>query len=133
MSLGDPLRDGVARLAPGLDEPTAAGSGIGQAFLVLTALTDKPRHGYGIVALVLELSDGRVPLSVGTLYGVLDRLAAQGSVVRDRDETHLGRLRRYYRLTPQGADELAIEADRLAASARLATSRLSLGLAGGIP
>lgn len=103
-----------------------------QAFLVLTALTDEPRHGYGIVALVLELSNGRVQLSVGTLYGVLDRLATQGSVVRDRDETHQGRLRRYYRLTPQGADELAIEADRLAVSARLATSRLSLRLAGGI-
>lgn len=103
-----------------------------QAFLVLTALTDQPRHGYGVVALVAELSGGRVQLSVGTLYGVLDRLAAQGSVARDRDETHQGRLRRYYRLTPQGADELAAEAERLAASARLATSRLSLRLAGGV-
>lgn len=97
-----------------------------QAFLVLTALTDEPRHGYGIVALVSELSQGRVHLSVGTLYGVLDRLAAQGSVARDRDEEHRGRLRRYYRPTPQGADELAVEAQRLADSARLATARLSL-------
>ncbi len=32
----------------------------GQAFFVLTALADGPRHGYGIVGEVAELSRGRV-------------------------------------------------------------------------
>ena len=52
----------------------------GQAFFVLTALADGPRHGYGIVREVTELSQGRVKLKIGSLYGVLDRLAADGMI-----------------------------------------------------
>jgi len=48
----------------------------GQAFFVLTALAGGPRHGYGIVGEVADRSQGRVNLKIGSLYGVLDRLAA---------------------------------------------------------
>jgi len=41
----------------------------GQAFFVLTALADEPRHGYGIVGEVAELSGGRVRLKIGSLTG----------------------------------------------------------------
>ena len=41
----------------------------GQAFFVLTALASGPRHGYGIVREVAELSQGRVQLKIGSLYG----------------------------------------------------------------
>ena len=41
----------------------------GQAFFVLTALADGPRHGYGIVREVTELSQGKVRLQIGSLYG----------------------------------------------------------------
>ena len=74
----------------------------GQAFFVLTALADGPRHGYGIVGEVAELSQGRVKLKIGGLYGVLDRLAAEGLIEPDREEAHDGRLRRYFRLTRDG-------------------------------
>jgi PadR family transcriptional regulator, regulatory protein PadR len=74
----------------------------GQAFFVHTALADGPRHGYCIVRDVAELSQGRVRLKTGSLYGVLDRLAAEGLIEPDRDEAHDGRLRRYYRLTTGG-------------------------------
>lgn len=94
------------------------------AFLVLTALADVPRHGYGIVGEVAKLSDERVRLKVGTLYGVLDRLVADGLIEADHDEVHQGRLRRYYRLTEPGSRTLAAEADRLAANARVANRRL---------
>ncbi|STO07435.1 PadR family transcriptional regulator [Exiguobacterium aurantiacum] len=33
-----------------------------------------PRHGYGIMQLVQELSNGRVQLAAGTLYGALNSL-----------------------------------------------------------
>jgi PadR family transcriptional regulator PadR len=94
------------------------------AFLILTALVDAPRHGYGIVGEVARLSEGRVRLKVGTLYGVLDRLVADGLVERDREEVQQGRLRRYYRLTEPGGRVLAAEAERHAANARVATERL---------
>jgi DNA-binding PadR family transcriptional regulator len=100
----------------------------GQAFFVLTALADVPRHGYGIVGEVAELSQGRVRLKIGSLYGVLDRLTVEGLIEPDREEAHDGRLRRYYRLTRDGRRALAEEAELRAATARLVRARL--GLAG---
>ncbi len=93
-------------------------------FLALTALVDEPRHGYGIVQEVDRLSGGRVRLKIGSLYGVLDRLAVEGLVELDREEVAQGRLRRYYRLTDSGAAALEEEAARLAVNARAATDRL---------
>lgn len=98
------------------------------AFLVLTALVGESRHGYGIAREVAELSGGRVRLKVGTLYGVLDRLAADGLVERDREEVWQGRLRRYYRLADAGAAALEAEATRLASNAQAARQRLGIGL-----
>ena len=56
----------------------------GQAFFVLTALAGGPRHGYGIVGEVAELSQGRILLKIGSLYGVLDRLSAEELIEPDR-------------------------------------------------
>jgi PadR family transcriptional regulator, regulatory protein PadR len=95
-----------------------------QAFLILTSLVDSPRHGYGIVGEVAELSEGRVRLKVGTLYGVLDRLVGDGLVEHDREEVANGRLRHYYRLTGPGRAALAEEARRQAANVRVAQERL---------
>jgi len=98
----------------------------GQAFFVLTALADRPRHGYGIVGEVAELSQGRVRLKIGSLYGVLDRLAGEGLIEPDREEARDGRLRRYYRLTRRGRRALAEEAQLRAATARVVRARLGL-------
>jgi PadR family transcriptional regulator, regulatory protein PadR len=98
----------------------------GQAFYVLTALADGPRHGYGIVGEVAELSQGQVKLKVGSLYGVLERLAAGGLIEPDREEARDGRLRRYYRLTRDGRRALASEAELRGATARVVRARLRL-------
>ncbi len=79
-----------------------------RAFFVLTVLAGGPRHGYGLAGEVAELSQGRVRLKIGSLYGVLDRLAAAGLIEPDRDEVRDGRLRRYYRLTEDGRRALAL-------------------------
>jgi PadR family transcriptional regulator PadR len=97
-----------------------------QAFFVLTALADGPMHGYGIVGEVVELSQGRVKLKIGSLYGVLDRLATGGLIEPDREEAHDGRLRRYYRLTRDGRRALAEEAELRAATVRVVRARLGL-------
>jgi PadR family transcriptional regulator PadR len=93
-------------------------------FLILTALADQPRHGYGIVREVEKLSAGHVRLQVGTLYGALDRLVGEGLLELDREEIVQSRLRRYYRLTETGVGALQAEAERLAGNARAARSRL---------
>ena len=76
-------------------------------FLILTALAAGSQHGYGIIADVAQISDGRVRLRAGTFYSALDRLRLEGLIGVDRAEIVEGRLRRYYRLTPQGARQLA--------------------------
>jgi PadR family transcriptional regulator, regulatory protein PadR len=93
-------------------------------FFVLTALCGPPLHGYGIVGEVDELSEGRVRLKIGSLYGILDRLVAEGLVELDREEAYQGRLRRYYRITNTGAESLRTEAARQAANVRAATRRI---------
>lgn len=104
------------------------------AYLVLLALADEPRHGYGIVQEVRGLSDGAVRLGAGTLYGVLDRLVAAGQIAPEREEVVDGRLRRYYRITESGSAAAAAETERLAALARRARAALAprpaLGSAG---
>jgi DNA-binding PadR family transcriptional regulator len=95
-----------------------------QTFLVLTALAEEPLHGYAIVQAVEQLSEGRMVLRVGTLYGVLDRLVADGLAERDREEVHQGRLRRYYKLTDSGVRALQAEVARLSANVRAASAVL---------
>jgi DNA-binding PadR family transcriptional regulator len=96
-----------------------------QAFFVLSALAREPLHGYAILAEVAELSESRVRLRVGTLYGILDRLATDGSIELDHEEVVDSRLRRYYRLTTRGRHALTREAARQSANARMATARLA--------
>jgi DNA-binding PadR family transcriptional regulator len=101
-------------------------------FLILTALADSSQHGYGIIREVTEISGGRVQLRAGTLYTALDRLRADGLVDVDREEIVDNRLRRYYRLTPEGGRRLAAEAARLQANASAALRRLNPSPALGV-
>ena len=100
---------------PPLQEPT---------FLILAALAAQPMHGYGVIQEVAELSDGRVKLRAGTLYGALDRLVEQSLVAADHEEIVDGRLRRYYRLTDEGVAVLEADARRLTSNAEAAVKRL---------
>jgi DNA-binding PadR family transcriptional regulator len=95
------------------------------SFMILTALADGSQHGYGIINEVAEISGNRVRLRAGTLYTALDRLRADGLIDVDREEVVDNRLRRYYRLTPEGGRRLAAEAARLQANAHAAMKRLS--------
>ncbi len=93
-------------------------------FLILTALAAGSQHGYGIITDVHAISAGRVQLKAGTLYAALERLRADRLIEVDREEIVDSRLRRYYRLTPAGAELLGAEAARLQANAHVAMSRL---------
>jgi DNA-binding PadR family transcriptional regulator len=98
------------------------------AYLILTAFTRGPVHGYGAMQIVSELSDGRVIVRPGTLYTALDRFLNDGWIEVDEEELVDGRMRRTYRLTDAGATVLADEADRLASNARIAKRGLAAHL-----
>ena len=95
-------------------------------FLILTALAAGPQHGYGIMTDVAQISGGRVRLRAGTLYAALNRLDTEHMVEVDREEIVDARLRRYYRLTPEGARRLQQEVERMRSTATVAAQRLRL-------
>lgn len=93
-------------------------------FWILTALAGPPMHGYGIIREVAALSEGRLSLRPGTLYGALDRMVDAGLIEADREEVVDGRQRRYYRLSTTGSATLAGETERLRRNVKAATARL---------
>lgn len=102
------------------------------AYFVLAALVDGPRHGYDIAARAAELSDDRVKLSAGTLYGVLERLSDGGQIKLDHEETVNGRLRRYYKITGDGAAAAVAESERMREAANAVDHKIALRAARGL-
>ena len=89
-------------------------------YLVLLSLLGEPLHGYGIAKRAEDLSDGRVRLTAGTLYGALDRLADQSLISVDREEVVQGRRRRYYRISKTGRQAVLAEVERMRSSVAVA-------------
>ncbi len=92
--------------------------------LILMSLAGEPRHGYSILKDVERMSDGRVVLSTGTLYGALRRLLDDDWIERFKEQ-EISRGRQAYRLTPQGRRNLQLEVDRMKHLTRLATLRVA--------
>ncbi len=94
-------------------------------FLILLSLAEAPKHGYAIMKDVHELSDERVSLSTGTLYGALKRLLKQGWVARAGEDAVIenGRERKQYVLTELGLRILDAEVARMQVLASVARLR----------
>jgi DNA-binding PadR family transcriptional regulator len=83
----------------------------------LAALLGGPAHGYAVLERVRDMTGGSVRLTVGTLYGVLDRLADEGLIRRAGSEIVRGRARNYFEITETGSAAVQAEAERMAAAA----------------
>jgi DNA-binding PadR family transcriptional regulator len=84
-------------------------------YFILLSLSPKPKHGYAIMKDVKTLSENRIILSTGTLYGALKRLLDQGWIIRLNDTHSKGsvRDRKVYRLSEHGRRALKEEIARL--------------------
>ena len=84
-------------------------------FFILLSLSPGPKHGYAILKETEALSEGRVKLSTGTLYGAIKRLLDGGWIRRVDDPLPPGtkRERKAYALTEQGRRVLHAEIERL--------------------
>jgi DNA-binding PadR family transcriptional regulator len=93
-------------------------------FFIMLSLVPAPKHGYSIMKDVQALSDKRVVLSTGTLYGALKRLLENNWIerVEDLGANETGRPRKCYRLTDRGRRILDAEIVRL--QALVSTARL---------
>jgi len=92
--------------------------------LILLSLAQQPRHGYAILRDTEEMSDGRVRLSTGTLYGALRRLLDDRWIERFKEQES-SRGRQAYRLTPLGQRVLQAELSRLRKLTRVAGLRVA--------
>ncbi|MEK4628362.1 MAG: PadR family transcriptional regulator [Solibacillus sp.] len=77
-------------------------------YYILLALYE-PRHGYGIMQVVEEWSDGRVKLGAGTTYGALKNLQEKKFIETLEGE---GRKKEYV-ITELGKEIVEIEVQRL--------------------
>ena len=83
-------------------------------YFILLSLSPKPKHGYAIMKDVQKLSEGRVILSTGTLYGALKRLLDQGWIIRiEEGMKGAVRDRKVYKLSEHGRRALKNEIARL--------------------
>ena len=82
---------------------------------ILLALSDGPRHGYGIKLDVEERTEGRVRLGSGTLYEAIKRLLSNEWIVEvpAPDDASGGPARRFYDLSDAGRDVVQLELESM--------------------
>lgn len=78
------------------------------AYYVLISL-NKPRHGYGIMQHVKELTNGRIKIGAGTMYGNLSRMEKEGLITPVAEEDR----KKIYQITEKGKMILKFEIVRL--------------------
>jgi DNA-binding PadR family transcriptional regulator len=76
-------------------------------YVLLTLMN--PNHGYQLMHSITEVSNGRLHMGPGTLYGVLSRMQKEGLIVLEEDD---GR-RKTYKVTTEGKSALRTEYNRL--------------------
>ncbi len=78
------------------------------AFYILFSLTE-PRHGYGIIKNIEALTNGRLKLGSGTIYGTLMKMQTDGLIVLFSDEER----KTIYEMTTLGQQILQQEMQRI--------------------
>lgn len=87
--------------------------------LILTSLSDGPKHGYAIMTDVADFSG--VSMEPGTLYGALSRLEKRGWI----RPLEAAERRRPYEITAAGASVLAEQLRTMQAVAAVAARRIA--------
>ena len=77
--------------------------------LILKAVSLGPKHGYGVLLRIEQISGNALTIEQGALYPALFRLEARGLLVSEWGVSENNRRAKYYRLTPAGRKGLAAE------------------------
>jgi DNA-binding PadR family transcriptional regulator len=78
------------------------------AYYILLCLNE-PRHGYGIMQHVEDITGGRIKIGPGTMYGTLSKLENEGLMVQEEETDR----KKIYRLSDKGRQVLKLELERL--------------------
>jgi len=80
--------------------------------LILKAVSLGPRHGYGVLLRIQQISKNTLEIQQGSLYPALYRLEQQGWITGEWGESENKRKAKYYRLTALGKRKLHAETDK---------------------
>ena len=72
----------------------------------------KPNYGYGIMETINKLTNGRISMSPGTLYGAINALLEKRYIMLYSIEK-FSRKKKEYLITPLGREALKMEMKRL--------------------
>ena len=82
-------------------------------YYILLCLYNKDNHGYGIMQDTLALSEGRVKIGSGTMYGATNNMMKKGWIRETRSNNPADERKRLYELTDLGKRILEDEIFRL--------------------
>ena len=82
-------------------------------YYILLCLAKGANHGYGIMQMTKELSDGDVVIGSGTMYGATGNMMKKGWIRETMSEEPGQERRRLYQLTDEGREALRGEIARL--------------------
>ena len=80
--------------------------------LVLRTLQAGPAHGHAIAKAIERSSEDVLLVEEGSLYPALHRLIKRGSITFGEGMSENNRKAKFYRLTPKGRKQLAIETSK---------------------
>ena len=80
--------------------------------LVLRTLLLGPAHGHEIMKAIERTSDDVLRVEQGSLYPALHRLIKRGLIDFEHGTSDNNRRAKYYRLTPKGRKQLAVETSK---------------------
>ncbi|MBU1093952.1 MAG: PadR family transcriptional regulator [Firmicutes bacterium] len=95
------MKNGIKRFSP-LTEAT---------YYILLSLST-PLHGYGVIKNVEEISNGRLILAAGTLYGALSALL-DNKLIISVGEDEINKRRKTYKMTDLGRELIYYEIKRM--------------------
>ena len=98
------------------------------SLFILLSLVLQPLHGYAIMKEVEGMSNSRIQLSTGTLYGAIKRMLEQGWIERYDETVVDGRSRKAYRLTDVGQRILQAEMSRMQSLLTVAQQRTAVSM-----
>ena len=75
------------------------------SMLLLKLLENREMYGYEMIEALREKSENVFELKAGTLYPLLHNMEGSGYVLSFEKEV-LGKVRKYYRITPEGRKQL---------------------------
>jgi PadR family transcriptional regulator, regulatory protein PadR len=80
--------------------------------LILRTLQLGPAHGHAIVSAIEHSSEDVLKVEQGSLYPALHRLIKRGWITYAEGTSENNRKAKFYRLTPKGKKQLALEASK---------------------